>query len=101
VCVCFVHHHPPTDAELARAADEEEFLQSPEVVEDAALDEARAKLEYITSVLGMISSIEAAVPKVRLCGGVMCVVVCSAYFVWLVSCLSFTVDCGGCVEPAS
>lgn len=60
------HNHPPIDAELARAADEEEFLQSPEVAEDAALGEARAKLEYIASVLGMISSIEAAVPKVGL-----------------------------------
>jgi hypothetical protein len=34
------------------------------VAEDAALGEARAKLEYVASVLGVITSIETAVPKV-------------------------------------
>lgn len=76
-------YHTNADAELARAADEEEFLQSTEVVEDAALGEARAKLEYIASVLGMISSIEAAVPKVRPCLCDLCCVRAVGCSFWL------------------
>ena len=54
------------EAQQAAAEAEEEFLQSAEVAEDAALLETRAKLEYVLSVLAMIASVEAAVPKVSM-----------------------------------
>jgi len=40
-------------------------MESPEVQEDSAVVECRAKLDYVVSVLGMIGSIESAVPKVK------------------------------------
>ena len=39
-------------------------MESAEVQEDTTVMDTRAKLEYINSVLGMIGSIESAVPKV-------------------------------------
>ena len=42
-------------------------MESAEVQEDTTVVDTRAKLEYINSVLGMIGSIESAVPKVLLC----------------------------------
>lgn len=62
------HHYCDTEDATAASAEqaelEEDFLASAEVVEDSQLAEHNAKLEYIASVLSMISSIESAVPKV-------------------------------------
>ena len=39
-------------------------MQSTEVVEDSTVVDCRTKLDYIRSVLGMITAIETAVPKI-------------------------------------
>jgi ribosome-binding ATPase YchF (GTP1/OBG family) len=62
--ICATAATESEEAQLAAATAEEEFLQSAEVVDDGVLAETRAKLEYVHSVLGVITSIETAVPQV-------------------------------------